>query len=384
MAIRIRLYYLYVGLLSLLGGCNNATPHSIIFDDIVTVNLSELEELSINDLCSDITLLPLETSQQSLLGYVEKIELTDDYIFIYDANKRLTIFDYNGKFISKSKPIGRGPTEFHTITHFCINHDNNYVLIYDGTQSKIKIYDGINNWKYISERKLPSALDATELLFLEDGKILANLRLSPETNSYYEIIDINNLSSNNELLNYPFRWTISSAISSGPKMSKTDDGLYLVSLMSDTIYMCKQSNIYPKFYFNSGMKSIYEVDFNPQLEDYASLYQLCYPNNDITTGVDCIINTEYMGYTRTLIDKERYHIFWDLYSGNGCKIIARPSKDIVSNLHLYTATKDAFVGVLYPYEISKEQLCDDRFAALHNVNEDDNPILVFYKVEQYE
>ncbi|MEN6617972.1 MAG: 6-bladed beta-propeller [Rikenellaceae bacterium] len=66
----------------------------------------------ISEVVSDIRYIPLETSSVSLVGETQRIFLENDRIYIKDRNYSMSIFDLNGKFITKFCKRGRGPEEY--------------------------------------------------------------------------------------------------------------------------------------------------------------------------------------------------------------------------------------------------------------------------------
>ena len=62
--------------------------------DIITVNLDERDEISTKDLFSEIQLIPLETTPESLIRNITQIKFFEDRYYIHDysdiSNSHLT------------------------------------------------------------------------------------------------------------------------------------------------------------------------------------------------------------------------------------------------------------------------------------------------------
>ena len=70
--------------------------------DIITVNLDERDEISTKDLFSEIQLIPLETTPESLIRNITQIKFFEDRYYIHDYS-RSQIFVFDGRDISNSR-----------------------------------------------------------------------------------------------------------------------------------------------------------------------------------------------------------------------------------------------------------------------------------------
>jgi hypothetical protein len=110
------------------------------------VNLSEIGGL--------ITYIPLETSQNTLVGRVSKTIVTDSLIFISTIPYKLMAFDYSGRFVRNYGNVGRGPGEFIQINDFAVSpyrssvyvlSNGGRILEYDTTNGKFATSAQIEN-----------------------------------------------------------------------------------------------------------------------------------------------------------------------------------------------------------------------------------------------
>lgn len=63
-----------------------------------------------SDFFTEVNYIPLETTDESLFGSISKLEITDDYFFIFDYNTHaILIFNKDGKFHAKIKSNGTTP-----------------------------------------------------------------------------------------------------------------------------------------------------------------------------------------------------------------------------------------------------------------------------------
>lgn len=120
----------------------NKTP--IIID--IDIRSFENSPISFFD---KIEIIPLETNDLSIVGNINYIKFVDNrYYIIVDKQHIVSIFDYNGKYISNSKKCyGKGPKEYYTLLDIDFNRftDCFDLLSYDG---KIISYDEGFNFKH--------------------------------------------------------------------------------------------------------------------------------------------------------------------------------------------------------------------------------------------
>jgi hypothetical protein len=74
------------------------------------------EETAVNcfSLFDKMKIITLEDTDESLIGRVDNIKATDDYLFILDKSfaRKLLLFDKDGKYLRQIGRFGGGPTEY--------------------------------------------------------------------------------------------------------------------------------------------------------------------------------------------------------------------------------------------------------------------------------
>lgn len=125
------IHLLLFSLLLTLGACNSKeTAHKIISVD------DTIKKLSINDITEEIIEIPLEFSEQTMIGPIGKVEFSNDLIFVHDiTNSRVLNFDLKGNFIQQIGVQGEGPGEYTYMKSFTI--DESSETVYIGAQGKI-------------------------------------------------------------------------------------------------------------------------------------------------------------------------------------------------------------------------------------------------------
>ena len=84
--------------------------------------------------------IPLEMSDSSLVGDIEKILLTKDYIIVR-SNELIFMFDFTGKFIRRIGTQGDGPGQYKSIWDASIDESEQRLFLADYSTSKVLEYD---------------------------------------------------------------------------------------------------------------------------------------------------------------------------------------------------------------------------------------------------
>lgn len=90
-------------------------------------------EVPFDDIFSSVSYIPLETTPNSIISGVDKIETTEDFFIILDkVQEAIFIFHRkNGKFIKKIANLGKGPGEYVEISDFLFNAKTQQIEIFD-------------------------------------------------------------------------------------------------------------------------------------------------------------------------------------------------------------------------------------------------------------
>ncbi len=89
----------------------------------------EQHHLTINDIIDTMQVITLETKSESILSHITLLKITGDYIIINDTyqNGNIAIFDINGKFIRRIS-YGNGPKEINAVYSFDVDEKYLYTL----------------------------------------------------------------------------------------------------------------------------------------------------------------------------------------------------------------------------------------------------------------
>lgn len=108
-------------------GCNSRT-NNLLDNDLIPVELDKINDsLSFFDIFSTVEIIPLETTNISLLSQMNFVKVIpyENFIYILDSKQYLIQkFDSCGKYISTINKRGRGPGEYSLLSDFGINRQN--------------------------------------------------------------------------------------------------------------------------------------------------------------------------------------------------------------------------------------------------------------------
>lgn len=122
---------------------------------LVNVDISNCRIPEAKEVLERIDLIPLETSEGTILAEINSISLVSNkYFIVIDYRMNVSLFDLSGKFISNSsKAIGTGPGQYFTLIDAIYNPYKDQVEILTSTMDVLK-YD--TNFKFIEKTSLKS------------------------------------------------------------------------------------------------------------------------------------------------------------------------------------------------------------------------------------
>ena len=140
--------------------------------DIITVNLDERDEISTKDLFSEIQLIPLETTPESLIRNITQIKFFEDRYYIHDYSRsQIFVFDREGHFQFALYEKGNGPGEYLNLTDFAIDTTRRNLVVLCAVSNALFFYD--LGGKFIEKKKLPEIAGAYNSLQFQNKDTIA-------------------------------------------------------------------------------------------------------------------------------------------------------------------------------------------------------------------
>ena len=138
-------------IITLLGCSSNKKRDPISKSGVPVINLSEdvstVPSLLLSESAEKLEIVSLEMTDQSMLGEIRRIQVTDHNIWI-DHGREFYIYRFSrsGKFLNKIGSIGQGPGEYTTYSTFLVDEDKKEVYIIANTNG-VLAYDFEGNFK---------------------------------------------------------------------------------------------------------------------------------------------------------------------------------------------------------------------------------------------
>lgn len=143
-------------------GCKNKSKESVNFRYIDFKTTPQIEHSEIFDF-DNITIIPLETTNESLISDNFTAQLIDSNIFVFDFNlKHILRFNSNGKFLNVIGEVGRGPNEILNAADFYVDSKKRIVEILCEPGSTIK------KFSFEGELKSKISFDFPSHSFIKD------------------------------------------------------------------------------------------------------------------------------------------------------------------------------------------------------------------------
>jgi hypothetical protein len=234
------LRFLIIAQLAILSGCGNSEgdyePYRLKIDT------DSPKSLSIDDYFVAVRYIPLETTNEAVMGSVEKIIRVNDRHYFQTESHELFIFDLEGNYLGKISNRGRGPGEYFVIEDFDVCKDGD-IYIWDWTNREMHIYDSTGSWN----RNVKIDLGFINFRFLGNNRILA---YCDRAHSYQiAIIDLESTD-----IEYSLPWQQEQSDLRPLKSERLSDrstGFFFTLRGDDRIYSAK----------DGAIKIVAEVDF---------------------------------------------------------------------------------------------------------------------------
>lgn len=215
------------------------------------------EILNLSEIATDIQYIPLETSPEALLRFVNYLKAANDKFYI-NTVREILCFDKSGKFLYKLDQQGRGPNEYVYLSDYDIKPEKNLMIVL--TRGKLYFYNetdtGFAMLKQLDLKLQPQYCD-----FLPDqDNILLSFTTSTGENKY-QCVCIT--SEGDTLFKRPnfYSFTRNSKVvmgfSSDNIINKQNDIIRIKGFLNDTMFTINGDyEFVPYMILNTGGKSM--------------------------------------------------------------------------------------------------------------------------------
>lgn len=365
-------------------GCdsNNYTGQSM--EDTVLIDFSkELNKVNFSELISDeFKVVQLESTENSLIGHVNKVLFQDEYIFVFDWHmaKSIFMFSNSGKFIRKIGESGPGPEELEGPSDFFI--DDNLIYILDmGINIKIFNFEG----EFVKSQRVDS-IGAVNFIKLSGAEIYGFIGGNADHNLKITNGDFNVIHSY-----FPYQNRDLDKIIINPLYRNESDGKIIYRRnLNDTLYqITSKGDLMPYRFFDFGDKSIRNTQIDPATEKGEILQY----KTGSSAQIQFYRESNLAGYLVFEIDNQYWITIHSKLSGK-TKIFKYTSfiNDLTFEKRSYPigVDKDYFVYVIEPeFLLEGIEKNSENGNAVHpkikeivnQIQEDSNPILLYVKFD---
>ncbi|MDL2255553.1 6-bladed beta-propeller [Parabacteroides sp. OttesenSCG-928-K15] len=227
--------------------CCTVTEKEVFTADLRPLTSSMAAKEPLTTITQSIEVIPLETHDDALIGYIAQAMVDNQYIYILSRNKCFQ-FDKKGKYLRTIGTRGKGPQEYLSIVKMQLN--NNIIQFHDYYSSRIVSYD--NEGKYLSTVQIPPFSFNTVFRMNEELYVgyIPNAR-GYERNRFLwfkeggSVVD-----SIPYMQKYNFN-TVQFFLDEG-SFSKNGETLYFKEYLNDTIFHVTENSVHPFLFLELG------------------------------------------------------------------------------------------------------------------------------------
>ena len=377
------------------GRLEKPATEEIIKIKLPDVDFREKIPLTMDEYIDSIRVVRLQTTKESVVGYVNKMEISDDTIFICDSWKGRSVktFTMEGEYIRNIGKRGRGPFEYVDVTSMQVT--DTQVIIFDQILHKIMIFrhDGTP----VLEKRVPficqDVLVNNDSTYLFHGVEEQNYHLPEILNHDFWETDTSIIIRRRGLYRPNDKYM---AYISSQSFFKGDGETYYFDNVSDTIYQVTTSNeLKPRYCFELPYDShslhyvkklrdpkaseMPQIAFCKFFRDYlyyivcANKQRTCHVLHNLKSGKDILVNSTDMRHSNL----SRILFLKDVDCTYKDEIVFQiPAESIVYERERAKAESDWWEDAPEAVKKFDEDLMD--------IDEMDNPILVFATLKKEE
>jgi hypothetical protein len=267
----------------------------------IEINIDKASYIALSDIVDSFRFVPLETTDDCLIGRVDKVIFMDDLFFVLDTelSKSVFVFDKMGRFKFKIDRLGQGPGEYTFLNDMAINaKDQTIELLAD-----LKIIKFDLSGKFLSEIKFEYPNPVEKFEIFDNGNYLISSDNSSSNGLFI-------LSPQGKLLWEGMDWLFPNPninLSVRKQFSKNSSGITFFFGLIDTIYHIDNSMKLSRKYMNFSGRNA------PQIlkKSAGNMRNLVYDlfQSSYVGDIDLITETDSLLYFYFLCEKKLYSVY---------------------------------------------------------------------------
>lgn len=340
----------------------------------------------LGQMIKDVVLVPLETTNKSLISTPLKTIVSDSNIYIMDEYKGqgLIIFDRSGKFV-KRLPSGQGPGELYRLYDFGFDKENNELVVYQHPFMLFFTPSG----EYIRQTRLPFGF--YNFTIIPGGYVFKTL--DSQGNGH-----LGNLKDYTLLVTDKDFKLITAGLPYPPNYNGLGNRNQLYNNKSIHVTHSGRDTVYQYINESNRLKAEYVVDYSSNKIPEQYLFGSSYEDFDRVARQD-----DYFFYIGEFFDTDN-HSFFNLKSFKGDRQVYRDkhSGNLVGG---FITNVDTSILPFYPFIIygtygkyfisllnlhmckencDKSSLLSDKDKQIiKKLKEDDNETLIFFELKDF-
>ena len=226
----------------------------------VHFNIDELSNYVVSEKDST-NLIQLETKKECLINQILRLYFVDKNIIVYDE-KKVLLFDIQGRFIREIGKKGRGPEEYTRLTGMWFDDKTNQIEIFDNVKRIMLIY---NLEGQLLETK-ESGIYFTDFAKTNEGYFAYCPFVKEESSKGYNLFLLDDKLQLTEHKFLPTKNNFDRATHT-ERFTQNNSDLFFRHGMNDTIYKIEGKGVKPYLYIDFGKNKL------PYAESSAMLNQ---------------------------------------------------------------------------------------------------------------
>lgn len=377
-----KIFVFLTTLLSVLIGCTSQKRETNLV--VEQVDFGNVQTYKSSELISVERLLPLETSDESLFGSIDQLEVWKDRIYLLDTYKTNAVLVFSatdGKFIQKIAGTGNGPGEFLTPHSFWIDYPDGSLYVLDRMMSKLLKYN-LENLAYEAEIKLPE-LAPLAFCVPKEGDYL-----------YYFPLRKKDLFDGKQYVKADEKGKVVSTYYDAPASGKILHGNSAPFYVYEgKLRVCPYFSNRVYEWVNDSLKVCWEMKWGDSTLPEASLFEKSEGSGDVMRK---ILTNNYIRFLYVYENRAalavKYYIQKDLYLS-----VYNKSSRQVANVKAAAVQDDLGLGGVFPLpvgtdgdrlvgslsllDMEEKNISPELKACFKQADEEGNPVLVFYDVK---
>lgn len=389
------LYFMFLHFFFISCGEKSAIKESEIIKSVETeiikiVDIHANTHIDISSLLDTIKYVKLELTEESIIGYIQKITIYEDRIYILDTQtSSLFVFDINGNYLFKIDRRGAGPEEYIQLDFFDIDFRNNEIMLTDLMGYWVMKYDMDGN--FISREKIPFRIEGIAPGFDNGYAVYANYRDNKTTmKQEYNLIYLDSLMNITKAY-FPYLSTnIRFATPQASVFYPYNENFHFFSLYGNNIYKIGKE----------GLSLVYSFDFGDKSFDISSLEKQLSPQDYVKKKDFYLIHrvqeTDHI-LSFTLSEPSSIILYQGFYSKETKKLLYpifyTLDKEVVLEIpsiayDSWLITELSIDDLLswrekIDHTLFKNQFLWNKKILADQLTIDDNPVLMFYKLKSF-